>query len=57
VFNYKDFIIISIYNIIMNNNSNQEEIIPETEIDSIDNLCLGIDFGTTNSCLSVWYKN
>ena len=21
------------------------------------NLCLGIDFGTTNSCLSVWYKN
>jgi molecular chaperone DnaK (HSP70) len=20
-------------------------------------LCLGIDFGTTNSCLSVWYKN
>lgn len=22
-----------------------------------NNLCLGIDFGTTNSCLSVWYKN
>ena len=22
-----------------------------------ENLCLGIDFGTTNSCLSVWYKN
>lgn len=22
-----------------------------------DNLCIGIDFGTTNSCLSVWYKN
>ena len=22
-----------------------------------DNLCLGIDFGTTNSCLTVWYKN
>jgi len=21
------------------------------------NLCLGIDFGTTNSCLSVWYNN
>lgn len=23
----------------------------------INNLCLGIDFGTTNSCISVWYKN
>jgi len=21
------------------------------------NFCLGIDFGTTNSCMSVWYKN
>ena len=21
------------------------------------NLCLGIDFGTTNSCLSVWHNN
>ena len=21
------------------------------------NLCLGIDFGTSNSCISVWYKN
>ena len=21
------------------------------------NLCLGIDFGTTNSCLSIWYNN
>ena len=20
-------------------------------------LCLGIDFGTTNSCLSVWHNN
>lgn len=25
--------------------------------DLINNLCLGIDFGTTNSCISVWYKN
>ena len=23
----------------------------------MDKLCLGIDFGTTNSCLSVWYNN
>lgn len=23
----------------------------------MDNLCIGIDFGTSNSCLSVWYKN
>jgi molecular chaperone DnaK (HSP70) len=23
----------------------------------INNLCLGIDFGTTNSCISVWHKN
>jgi molecular chaperone DnaK (HSP70) len=22
-----------------------------------NNLCLGIDFGTTNSCISIWYKN
>jgi molecular chaperone DnaK (HSP70) len=22
-----------------------------------NNLCVGIDFGTTNSCLTVWYKN
>lgn len=33
-------------------NNNEESI-----IDELDNLCLGIDFGTTNSCLSVWYKN
>ena len=24
---------------------------------TFNNLCLGIDFGTTNSCLSIWYKN
>ena len=23
----------------------------------MNNLCLGIDFGTTNSCLSIWYNN
>ncbi len=23
----------------------------------LNNICIGIDFGTTNSCLSVWYKN
>lgn len=51
----------------MDKNTNQEETKnqiqtktkTETEIetDTFDNLCLGIDFGTTNSCLSVWYKN
>lgn len=53
----------------MNNNLNhiqpnkqmiekQEQMIEKQEqIDSFDNLCLGIDFGTTNSCLSIWYKN
>ena len=25
--------------------------------DLLKKLCLGIDFGTTNSCISVWYKN
>ena len=25
--------------------------------EQFEKLCLGIDFGTTNSCLSVWYKN
>lgn len=24
---------------------------------NFENICLGIDFGTTNSCLSIWYKN
>ena len=28
-----------------------------SNINEFNNLCLGIDFGTTNSCLSVWYKN
>lgn len=27
------------------------------KMNDINNLCLGIDFGTTNSCISVWYKN
>lgn len=40
----------------------KEEIAPENVNYSVnhfkyDNLCLGIDFGTTNSCLTVWYKN
>ncbi len=25
--------------------------------ETYNNLCLGIDFGTTNSCITVWYKN
>jgi molecular chaperone DnaK (HSP70) len=29
----------------------------EKEINTNKNFCLGIDFGTTNSCLSVFYKN
>ena len=29
----------------------------ETEINTNKNFCLGIDFGTTNSCLSVYYKS
>lgn len=33
------------------------EINKLNEIDELNNLCLGIDFGTTNSCLTVWYKN
>ncbi len=28
-----------------------------TNDDELNNLCMGIDFGTTNSCISVWYKN
>jgi molecular chaperone DnaK (HSP70) len=30
---------------------------PNHNSNQFDNLCLGIDFGTTNSCISVWYKN
>jgi molecular chaperone DnaK (HSP70) len=26
-------------------------------MNNFQTLCLGIDFGTTNSCLSIWYKN
>ena len=26
-------------------------------MNNFQSLCLGIDFGTTNSCLSIWYKN
>jgi molecular chaperone DnaK (HSP70) len=50
VFNYKDLIIIIYYK--TNNMLEQTE-----KINEYDNLCLGIDFGTTNSCLSIWYKN
>lgn len=28
-----------------------------TQQNNYQNLALGIDFGTTNSCLSIWYKN
>ena len=24
---------------------------------NLNNICLGIDFGTTNSCISVWANN
>ena len=34
-----------------------ENNINNNQNDKFENLCLGIDFGTTNSCLSVWYKN
>jgi molecular chaperone DnaK (HSP70) len=33
------------------------EIANNENMNILSNLCLGIDFGTTNSCLSVWYKN
>ena len=36
-------------------NNNHQNIINEKIIEN--NFCLGIDFGTTNSCLSVWYNN
>lgn len=26
-------------------------------MDNLNDICLGIDFGTTNSCISIWYKN
>ena len=29
----------------------------ENQIIKTPDFCLGIDFGTTNSCLTVWYKN
>jgi molecular chaperone DnaK (HSP70) len=32
-------------------------ILDNQNINQFENICLGIDFGTTNSCLSVWYKN
>jgi len=33
------------------------ENLDEENTFNFDNICLGIDFGTTNSCLSIWYKN
>jgi molecular chaperone DnaK (HSP70) len=51
------------------NNDQQPQILITEEVNGLqtsnnstnhfklDNLCLGIDFGTTNSCLTVWYKN
>ena len=44
------------------NSVNKQDIISSTNslnnnYNDYNNLCLGIDFGTTNSCLSVWYKN
>jgi molecular chaperone DnaK (HSP70) len=39
-------------------NSENLEILNNLESEqTITNLCLGIDFGTTNSCLTVWYNN
>ncbi len=29
----------------------------ENQIINTENICLGIDFGTTNSCISIWYNN
>ena len=40
----------------MSNISN-EILSLEQENKKNKNFCLGIDFGTTNSCLSVYYKN
>jgi molecular chaperone DnaK (HSP70) len=33
------------------------DISDNKNINDFNNICLGIDFGTTNSCLSIWYKN
>lgn len=41
----------------INNSVKNSEKNAEINLDLLDNLCLGIDFGTTNSCLSVWYNN
>ncbi len=34
-----------------------EEITNLTNKINPENICLGIDFGTTNSCISIWYNN
>lgn len=41
----------------INNINNIDSADKSDKTNEYDNLCLGIDFGTTNSCLSVWYKN
>ena len=41
----------------MDNNSKNENLINEVTDLTNSNLCIGIDFGTTNSCLTLWYKN
>ena len=37
--------------------SNESNETNESNESNENNICLGIDFGTTNSCLSIWYKN
>ena len=46
-------------NVNTKNKTLNEELIMDNNLNHFkyDNLCLGIDFGTTNSCLTVWYKN
>ena len=41
----------------LNNSENNKIVNNHVNHFKCDNLCLGIDFGTTNSCLTVWYKN
>ncbi len=37
--------------------NSQKDLNQNTDFNFDTNLCLGIDFGTTNSCISLWYKN
>ena len=36
---------------------NSQNLDTINNLENLDSLCLGIDFGTTNSCLSIWYNN